>query len=742
VQIYSAILLGGVAALTWEVLWLHFTSLAIGVSAQAAAITLSAMMMGMAAGSVIAGFLLARLPGGKPQWYLATCETVIGLSGLVVAAGFGIIEHLDVWVFHRMPPLTPIVQALGIAAVIALPAFFMGATMPVFAQISRAYSMSISSLYAVNIAGAAGGILLATFLFIPFLGIKITIGLTASLNMLAALLAFTVRPGSMRKAVLDLAPRDAAPEGTLPLWKSTLVVFTTGLATFALEVAWFRSLLSALQVTTESFALVLFATLIALAVGSFTALALYRGERVPLFFLIALAGFLVLAATPIIERFDLIIPLGGSSYGMLMAKSFLLVFFVLGLPMVALGTGLPWVLEMHRSERTVSILYAVNTVGAVMGSIGAAWIFLPSIGFARTAWLAGILLIFTATVVAGRKRWPVLASVAAAGIAAAYFGESEVGRVRAQTSSSQGGKSHSLVAAREGPDATVSVIEDDGGVRHLVINGFHASGEGTGTHYMTWMGRLPMILHHRPLDALVICFGTGQTANAVRREDPRRLDIVDVSPAVFDLAPFFPKNEKVLQDSRTRKIVMDGRAWLRRTEHRYDVVTLEPMPPTFAGTNSLYSLEFYQLMRKRMKKEGVAAQWLPFYLVDPGEAASIVATFMEVFNDVVLWVDPAEGSTFLVGFKRESTTGKPLVWHGLRRGTYSRDLSDEAIMQSTVFDAAALAPFAKAGTVITDDNQLLSYGYGRKKWWGWRSPQERQEYGLELIRRLAAPSPP
>ena len=39
---------------------------------------------------------------------------------------------------------------------------------------------------------------------------------------------------------------------------------------------------------------------------------------------------------------------------------------------------------------------------------------------------------------------------------------------------------------------------------------------------------------------------------------------------------------------------MDGRTWMRRTDKEYDVITLEPMPPTFAGVNNLYSLEFYQ----------------------------------------------------------------------------------------------------------------------------------------------------
>ena len=130
-------------------------------------------------------------------------------------------------------------------------------------------------------------------------------------------------------------------------------------------------------------------------------------------------------------------------------------------------------------------------------------------------------------------------------------------------------------------------------------------------HYMDWMGRLPMILHPSPQKALVICFGTGQTANAVRLEGSRHLDIVDVNPAVFGMAHLFSKNQNILEDPGTHRVVMDGRAYLRRTTRNYDVVTLEPMPPTFAGSNALYSLEFYLLIKSRLNDGGVAAQWLP-----------------------------------------------------------------------------------------------------------------------------------
>ena len=72
---------------------------------------------------------------------------------------------------------------------------------------------------------------------------------------------------------------------------------------------------------------------------------------------------------------------------------------------------------------------------------------------------------------------------------------------------------------------------------------------------------------------------------------------------------------------------MDGRAWLRRTEHRYDVVTLEPMSPEFAGSNALYSVEFYRLMAARLNPGAVVAQWVPFHIVPPSAAGSITAAF-------------------------------------------------------------------------------------------------------------------
>jgi len=81
---------------------------------------------------------------------------------------------------------------------------------------------------------------------------------------------------------------------------------------------------------------------------------------------------------------------------------------------------------------------------------------------------------------------------------------------------------------------------------------------------MRFMGTLPSLATPSLERALVICFGTGQTANAVRKQQPERLDIADVNANVLRAAPLFAMNEGVLRDPRTHAVVMDGRAFLRR----------------------------------------------------------------------------------------------------------------------------------------------------------------------------------
>ena len=78
--------------------------------------------------------------------------------------------------------------------------------------------------------------------------------------------------------------------------------------------------------------------------------------------------------------------------------------------------------------------------------------------------------------------------------------------------------------------------------------------------------------------------------------------------------------------------MQDGRAFLRWSKTRYDVIIIEPMSPLQAGVVNLYSKEFYELALNRLKNDGILVQWLPLHLVGPGDAKSITQTFKKSGN--------------------------------------------------------------------------------------------------------------
>ena len=711
IVVQLAVTCGGVAALSWEILWQLEASLSIGISALGTALTLAAAMGGMAVGSLGMSRWLAERPTPRPLRLYGLLEVVIGLAGLAMGVSFGLAEGFDRWVFQTWPAATPVTHALIIILVLAPATIAMGATVPVFQEIADRHGLHVSGLYGANTAGACVGVLLVSFVLLPRIGVLMTAVTVSALNGLAFAITRWL-PAPLAAAAPTGPARDERPAARpgIPMGTAVAFVILTGFATFALEVAWFRALRAAFWSTTATFAIILASVLGPLALGA-RVVPWLRSRNVAPTTMLALAGLAVLLATPLVERMDLLARSVGS-YEETMIRWLGLSLAILGPAIFLLGTVLPWTLEEFSNARDTGRLYAWNTAGAVAGSLVSAWLMLPTIGFAPTAWLMGGLLLGAALFAAPARPRFLIAAVMVGGLLLAVTMTSSPGRHRAYRAASFGNQQ--VIAIEEGPDATASVVADETGKRQLMIDGFIATTEQTHANYMEWMGRLPMLLHAKPERALVIAFGTGQTAWAVLDEGPRALDIAEVSAGVLDLAHHFESNNGVLEDPRVDPIVMDGRAWLRRTARTYDVVTLEPMPPNFAGVNSLYSLEFYQVLASRLEPGGTVAQWLPMHLVSPAHADAIAATFIEVFPDALLWLDPITNTGILVGRTAPGPEGGlGTAWPGFGREATARTHGKDTVMKWTTLDAAGLARFSASAEIITDDNQLLAFSRTR-----------------------------
>jgi predicted membrane-bound spermidine synthase len=472
--LFAAVTLSGAAGLSWEVLWQHHATLALGVSGFGTAITLASLMAGLAIGAVAAQAWLRRRRIARPLIAWGVCELVVGAGGLLVAPALGLVGDLDTLLYARSPALARSTHAVGVALSLWVPAAAMGATLPLLAAQADSAGTRIGWLYALNTLGAVLGVVGVTFLVLPALGVRKSELLGAGLN--AAVGIWAIRSGGA-----DVAARAAAAFRERPPAGALAISALSGASIFMLEVSWFRSMRAAYESTTESFAIMLAAFLASLALGAAAAVPLQRRLPHALPWLLALAAAGVLCVTPLVDQLDRLTPTHGGDLATQLER-LATVFAILVLPVTIQGLVFPWLLERHAPEAHTGSLYAANTLGAVAGALGAGFLLLPWIGATHTSWLAAALYGVAAAVLAegARARLVSLAALAAGVLVASALGAGSA-RERVQGFGADQDFRQVLYVA-EGPDSTVWVtIEARTAMRKLVIDGFAASGEGSAS---------------------------------------------------------------------------------------------------------------------------------------------------------------------------------------------------------------------------------------------------------------------
>ncbi|MEE2710417.1 MAG: hypothetical protein VYA69_12565, partial [Gemmatimonadota bacterium] len=160
-------------------------------------------------------------------------------------------------------------------------------------------------------------------------------------------------------------------------------------------------------------------------------------------------------------------------------------------------------------------------------------------------------------------------------------------------------------------DHTATVVTSGSGrERQLLVNGVLITELNPLTKFMA---HLPLGFHKgAPSETLVICFGMGTTYRSLASWDIN-VTAVELAPSVLDA---FEEYHSDARDQRSNAkgnmVVDDGRRYLERTDKKYDVITIDPPPPVeSAGSSLLYSDEFYRLVKKRLKFNGILQQWFP-----------------------------------------------------------------------------------------------------------------------------------
>jgi spermidine synthase len=382
-------------------------------------------------------------------------------------------------------------------------------------------------------------------------------------------------------------------------------------------------------------------------------------------------------------------------------------FIVMFIPAVCLGTTLPLAsriatAELSRTGRSVGRIFAVNTLGTVLGAAVTGLWLMPTFGLASTFAIgfvmnaaigAAILLrgqlarFGRTTVIVGAFAALVVITLAGAYFDPRWRGSFTQGVWRTRSNFDfqrflAQRENMEFLYYKDGPGATIALhnYKNDTNYISLRVNGkADASTFDAGTQLL--LGHLPALLHTKATNALVVGLGSGMTCGALlRHTNILQTDVVEISREVVEAAPLWGHhNDNVMKNPRLKVTIEDAKSFLKSSDRKFDIIVNEPSNPWMAGVAAVFSKEFYETCSERLATNGVMAQWVQIYETSDEALRTVVKTFSESFPFISIWRAQA-GDIILVGSRQVrgnnveallEQMGNPQVQPDLARGGFS-----------------------------------------------------------------------
>jgi spermidine synthase len=740
----------GCAALIYEIVWFQLLQLVIGSSAVSLGLLLAAYMGGLCLGSAALPRLVSA--ARHPLRVYALLEFGIGALGIIALFGVPLVSRI--YVAGATSGMAGLVARGVVAAACLLPpTVLMGGSLPAIARWVETTPKGVSwmgLLYSANIAGAVFGCVLAGFYLLRVHDMAVATYAAAAINGSVALAAWALARRAPAVEGEDQARAVKRAPGASLVYAA---IAFSGLAALGAEVVWTRLLSLLLGATVYTFSIILAVFLVGLWAGSSAGSFLARRVKEPR---LALAGCQILlaaaiAATAYTLAFSLpywpVDPWLSVSpwfnFDLDVARCVRAIF-----PATLLwGASFPLALAGAAAEgedpaRLTGEVYAFNTAGSIVGALAFSLVLIPTVGTRGSQqlmiWLAaaGAACASAPVLLTARKRltfagalagalalaWVLASTVSDMPWQAVAYGRRIAPILRGLNLASDAETKPLFLG--EGINSSV-VITERGEQRFFFVSGkSEASSALLDMRLQRMMGHLPALVHPAPHSVLVVGFGAGVTAGSfVPYPEVQSIVVCELEPIIPPASDeFFGKqNYNVLRDRRTHVVYDDARHYMLTTADKFDVITTDPIHPWVKGTSTLYSKEYYELVKSRLNPGGVVAQWLPIYESNAETVKTELATFFSIFPNATVWSNYLNGDGYdlvLLGRTDSSPINVDELQKRLDQAPYS---GVAASLADTEFHSAVdllatyagrpsdLAPFVGDAQINEDLNMRLQY---------------------------------
>jgi spermidine synthase len=660
----------GFSGLIYESLWAQYLKLFLGHAAYAQTLVLSIFMAGMALGSWWVSRYSKRLKA--PVLAYALVEFVIGICALCFHSVYSAAVRLsfDSVLVGLHSPWAVMAWKWGLSSLMILPqSILLGATFPLLtAGLHRLMpdrpGYILGWLYFTNSTGAAVGVLVAGFYLIPTSGLPGAILFAGIVNLLVGLVAFFLHMRRVEPSAVEAENEHAEDSPDFPLLLCMCALFT-GLASFFYEIGWIRMLTLVLGASTHSFELMLSAFISGLAIGGFLVRGYIERCKNLLLFLASvqlMMGACALLTVVFYEQSFAIMAflmkaLRNSEQGYILFNlgSHLISSMIMLPATVCAGMTLPLItarlLRTTMGEASIGLVYAFNTVGAILGVVVGSQIIMPMLGM-KALLIAGVLVDIALglflLVKFGRLGRFVETALGAVSLGAVLYVAAVVefspatlssGVYRYANTSVKGDFSYfrdgvtATIAVRTGKEALVFTTN---GKPYAGVSILEESSEDEST--MVLLGSLPFIFNPLAQTVGVIGLGTGiTTATVLKQSQVKQVDTIEIEPAVAEAAKLVGDRVlPVFSDPRSRVHFEDAKTFFTAYGALYDVIISEPSNPWVSGVAGLFSTEFYEHVVRHLKPDGMLVQWLQLYEFDVRLVASVMKALSPHFEDYLM----------------------------------------------------------------------------------------------------------
>ena len=727
-----------------------YIALLVGATASASAVVLFTYFLGFALGGVAAGRLIKGRRIARPLLMYGLIELLVGISCVVFSYSFHVLIEM----------LAPLQNMFGSTAlrfqarflcgcILVLPtAALMGASFPLIASAldsgDPAGKRRWTQVYTANLAGALLAAATAPLILMPSLGLRGSLWLCFAITaFVCAATAAMQSPPLRHPAAVGTAGKPRAVRGIRLLLAAA---FASGAVFFALEVIWTHLVNVVIGCSVFAFSWMLTSVLAGLLIGAWLVNRWHRrGRAISLALLFQGGALLLLLQLRLWDRTPIFFSIGppealhGSFYFAELYK--LAVTCLLLVPAsTVLGLIYPMLLtspqlEGEGNSHLSGYLSAANSLGCLTGALLGVFVLIPSLGSELSLKvialaLAAFWLLFLRQERPTPRRLRLAAATAVcaaailvslhwdwetltAGLGNYYGQKAPAARLAAifvfQDESVQGGLT---TVMRQ----TIQTARDTTTVRTLYTNGKFEGDDNARGQMNAQFGfaAIPSLFVNHLDRALLIGLGTGHSAMALKHLGYGEIDIAEFAPGIVAAArqQFAHLNGGILDDSHTRLFLEDGRNVLLTNQQRaYDLITIELTSVWFAGATNLYSREFYELARKRLKPDGVLQQWVQLHHIGPLEVACSLATARAVFPYVGLWVYGNQGMMV--------ASAHPLVLDDAQRLELARRLGSAPLVDE-LYGSVLVSPSGLTRllndfrpAINTDHNRWLEYSTPR-----------------------------